>query len=148
MTDYEDFKKLRTWHPMLDYISRKPSDLRLLIVSPDEAKRLQACGFFKELLEEKLEEEKSQGKVLEYEVTIVDISNKNLIDFMYTATFERSGIHDGRLFILIYHNADKHRDLPQIIFDQNKPGILSYTPEGYDKIVNYSKKNCYRRIDV
>jgi len=145
---YDDFKQLRTWHSMLDDISRKPSDLRLLLVSPDEVKRFQACEFFKELLEEKLEEEKSQGKVQEYEVTIVDISNKNLVDFMYSDTFERSGIHNGRLFIPIYHNVDKHRDLPQIIFDQNKPGILSYTPEGYDRIINYSKRNCYRKINV
>ena len=147
MTDYEDFKKLRTWHPMLDDISKNPHDIKLLLVSSDESKRLQACEFFKTLLEEKLKREMSEGNLREFEVTVIDISNENH-DFAYSDTFERSGMHGGRLFIPIYHNADNHLGLPQIAFDRLKPGILSYTPEGYDKIINYSKRNSYRRLDV
>ena len=147
MTDYEDFQQLRTGHPMLDSISMKPDELRLLLVGRDEDKRLQACEFFKQLLEEKLRDEKSEGNLQEYEVTIVDISNEN-VDFAHSDIFERSGIHDRRLFIPIYHNADNNPGLPQIAFDRLKPGIFSYTPEGWMNILNLSKRNCYRRIDV
>jgi len=149
MTDYENFKKLRTWNCLFDDIIRHPEDLRILLVSTEEQRRLEACEFVKEVLEEKLKEEKSQGNLQEYEVAIIDITNeKSNFPFEYNGIFESSGIHDGRLFIPIYHNADKHRDLPQIVFDRLKPGILSYTPEGFWNIVNSSKRGCYRRLDV
>ena len=147
MTDYESFKELRTWHPMLDSISKRPGDLRLLLVSSDETKRLEACEFFKGLLEEKLEEEKMQGRLQEYEVTIMDMKNEKR-DYSDSNTFERTGIHEGRIFIPIYHNADNHLGLPQIAFDQSRPGIFSYTQEGWMKITNVSKRNCYTRVDV
>jgi hypothetical protein len=149
MTDYEHFKELRTWNCIFDDITHHPENLKILLVSSDERKRLAACEFVKEVLEEKLKDEKSQGNLQEYEVAIIDIAHeKSDFPFEYIGIFERSGIHDGRLFIPIYHNADKHRDLPQIVFDGLKPGILSYTPEGFWNIVNYSKRNCYRRLNV
>ncbi len=147
MTEYEDFKELRTWHPMLDDISRNPGGLRLLLVSPDENKRLQACEFFKGLLEEKLGNEKSEGNLQDYEVTIIDISNEKG-NYSDSDIFERSGIHDGMIFIPIYHNADNHKGLPQVAFDRARPGIFSYTPEGWMNITNVSKRDCYRRVDV
>lgn len=150
MTDYEQFKRLRTWNCVFDDIIRHPENLKLLLVSSDERKRLAACEFVKEVLEEKFEEEKSQGNLKEYEVSVIDISSKKRdFPFEYNSIFERSGIHDGRLFVPIYHNADNHLDLPQIIFDKcNKPGILSYTPDAYWNIINYSKRGCYIRLNV
>ncbi|MFA5259275.1 MAG: hypothetical protein WC979_08955 [Candidatus Pacearchaeota archaeon] len=147
MTEYKDFKQLRTRHPLLDDISRRPSDLRLLLVSQDEIKRLQACEFFKGLLEEKLEEEKIQGRLQGYEVTIMDLRNEKR-NYADSDVFERSGIHEGRLFIPIYHNADNQPGLPQITFDRTRPGIFSYTQEGWMNITNVSKRNCYSRVDV
>lgn len=150
MTDYETFKQQRTTHTMFMFtdIVKSPQDLKIILVSLDELRRLEACKFFQGLLEEKLEEEKSQGNLQKYEVSVIDISNEDPYFFEYSDTFKRTGNNNGSLFLPIYHNADNHPDLPQRLFDRLKPGILSYSPEGFHKIVNYSKRNCYRRLNV
>lgn len=150
MTDYEQFKRLRTWNCIFDDIIRHPDNLKLLLVSSDERKRLAACEFVKEVLEEKLEEERTQGNLQEYEVKIIDMNKVNPRVFLegYPEFFERSGIHDGKFFVPIYHNADNHINLSQFAFDRLKPAILSYTPDGFWNIVNSSKRDCYRRLNV
>jgi hypothetical protein len=89
MTEYEQFKRLRTWNCIFDDIIRHPDNLKLLLVSSDERKRLAACEFVKEVLEEKLEEERPQGKLQEYEVAVIDISKKKRsFPFEYNSIFE------------------------------------------------------------
>lgn len=145
MQNYEEFQNLKTWHPMFDGIAHNCRNLKLLLVSDDEDKRLEACKYFKELLKEKLDEEKKQGNLKKYGIKIIDINDKDAIYDDYNF-WDNVGIVESKLFIPIFHNADKHPYLPQFIFDGNKPEILSYSEDGWNNIINYSKRNSYRTL--
>ncbi|MBT7706131.1 hypothetical protein HN747_01655 [archaeon] len=147
MAGIEDFKGLGIWHPLFDNVSEKPSDLRLLIVGNTEVSRRETCNFFKKLLEEKFEEEKKLGNLEQYDVQVIDASkiDKNYLD---SEAWERAGLHDRKIYVPIHHNSDNLPELPQIAFDSLKPGIFSYTQEGWMNIFNRSKRDCYRRISV
>jgi hypothetical protein len=150
---YKSYQKLKSWHPRLDGASGLYGNWsRILLVSPDEAARHQACCFFKEILEEKLKRDVSAGEIKRYEVDIVDLKDVPEKGYDLVISFsefgKRIGNQEGDVFIPIFHNADGHPGLPSFLFDEHKGGILSYSPDGWDKISNHSKRQCYDMVNV
>ncbi len=141
----------------IEDISQRPGNVKLLLVSDQEADRLRACKFIKKVIEEKLRTDKDGGKIRQYKVPLIDLcktplrqsylqgpysDDKKNMDFWQI--WRIAGNQNGSVVVPIFHNADKYPELPQHIFDTIRvPGILSYSRQGYLSINNISKRECY-----
>jgi len=141
---YKGLSELELRIPIF-YSGNKPEDLRIFLISESEEIRRDACDFTKRALEELLESSKSSGEIQEYEVQVINLAqetDKSYTDYC-SKFWERMGNKEGIVFIPLFHNADSFQELPQLAFDNLKPGIFSVSREGYDSVVNISKRNCF-----
>jgi len=119
----------------------------LFVIAQDEKKRLEGCSAVKRELELGLEESKSAGKIKEYDVRISDLKGKvPKMDLEFDILWRTIGKNKGKLFIPIFHNADDWSFLPQMAFDDEIPGIFSVSNQGYSRVINSSKRDCYHTL--
>ncbi len=146
---YKDLEDLKNNLSIIHRIIKQPGDLQLFLISESEDIRKKGCEFTKVVLEEILNQAKSARKIKKQEVSIVDLNQeKELLTglYEYAPFWQRMGKQKGRVFIPIFHNADQYTNLAQMLFDHQKPGVLSVSKEGYYQVLNPSKRECFDKI--
>ena len=142
---YESLAEMKRLFPFFHSVSVM-QEFNLFIIGDDERKRLSACQFTKEVIEEKLKRSKNSGDIKEYEVKIIDLSGQpSPID---TIDWKRMGNLNDAVFVPIFHNADRHVNLAQMAFDKKLPAFFSVTSDGYNQVTNYSKRDFYDTVRV
>ncbi len=122
----------------------QPETFKLFLIGETLEARTRAMDFLKKFLEKEMfEPAKIAGEIQQYKVEIVDTSLIRSSQITFHPSFEYKCNDHGNIYVPLFHNADAHPDLPQMLFDANKPGILSLTEKGYDAVINHSKKRCY-----
>lgn len=138
---------LKAWREYLSFVYQIEylHELKFLLIGGKEQDRKDKGDFVKVSLENFLENAKSKGEIDLYEVEMIDLTDRGLDGRTFNEIWQRSGNHDGVIYIPMFHNTERCPHLPLNAFDDGKPGVFSISKEGYDwtRSMNASKIGCY-----
>jgi hypothetical protein len=149
MAHYKNLEQFETKFPWF-HSGNRPDKFKLFILGESPEARLRGCEGVKTVLERILEESREAKEIEKYQVEIKDLAQVEgrVFDEVWYNYLSRMGLQNGEVYAPIFHNIGIDSSLPQLFFDNNKPGILSATQEEYDTVANYSKKSGFDTLRV